>query len=175
MNKDKKQYIHFNPTQINNYGSGENSVQTIHRKAKEQIDNPMGFIDSVITLVNSVFAIIAKSLKYSIFTVVLPFIACGLLGWFLFYWFVLNPNPSLSHFVSGSFGVLGQIFAQIPAVLIIVKPFLIIGGCSILFLMVSSFVIAYLLYPKDIKGRRKCFIALFGVQLGLFLYNAFTD
>ena len=175
MNKDKKQYIHFNPTQINNYGDGENSVQTIGRVVKEQVDNPMGFIDKVVTSVNSVFVIIAKSLKYSIFTVLLPFLACGLLGWFLFYWFVMNPNPSLSHFVSGSFESAGKILAMLPAVLVISKPFLIIGGCSILFLMISSFVIAYLIYPKDKNGRRKCFMALFGVQLGLFLYNAFTD
>ena len=96
MNKAEKKYIHFNPTQINNYGSGENSVQTVHRKVKEQIDNPMGFVDSVVTSVNSVFVIIAKSLKYSIFTVILPFISCALLGWFLFYWYVLNPNPSFA-------------------------------------------------------------------------------
>ena len=175
MNGNKKQYINFNPTQINNYGSGENSVKTIHRKVKEQIDNPIGFIDSVVTSVNSVFAIIAKSLKYSIFTVVLPFVACALLGWFLFYWYVLNPDPSLDHFVSGSFGAAGEILALLPAVLVIIKPFLIIGGCAILFLMISSFVIAYLLYPNDNIGRRKCFTALFGVQLGLFLYNSFTD
>ena len=175
MNKDKKQYIHFNPTQINNYGRGENSAQTVHRKVKEQIDNPMGFIDSIVASINSIFSILVKSMKYSVLTVILPFILCAGLGWFLFYWFVFNPKPSLSHFISGSFSSGGQILAQIPAVLILIKPFLIIGGCSILFLMISSFVISYLLYPKDHIGRRKCFTALFGVQLGLFLYNAFSD
>ena len=175
MSKDNKQYIRFNPTQINDCGKGENSVQTVHRKVKEQVDNPMGFVDSVVAAVHSVFDILARGLKYSIFTVVIPFVLCAVLCWFLLYWYVLNPNPSLDHFVSGSFDAAGQILAMLPAVLVIIKPLLIIMGCSILCLMISSFVIAYLLYPNDNNGRRRCFTALFGAQVGLFLYNSFTD
>ena len=41
MVKDKKQYIQFDPTQVSKYGSGENSAQTISRKVKGVIDNPL--------------------------------------------------------------------------------------------------------------------------------------
>ncbi len=170
MNKDKKQYIHFNPTQINNYGNGENSVQTIHRKTKEVIDNPMDAVDKVVGGLNSLWSFLFKSIPYFILTVIAPFILCGSLCWFLLY-YLMNPNPNLSHFITGSFSAAGQILTQVPQIITILMPLIVIFGCAILCLILSSFIIAYLLYPKDARARRRCFTALFGAQLGMFLYN----
>ena len=170
MNKDKKQYIHFNPTQINNYGSGENSVQTIHRKTKEVIDNPMGAVDKVATGLNSLWSLLFRSIPYFILITIIPFALCTALGALLLH-YVLNPNPDLGYFISGSFEAIIKIFSHIPEAITILLPPIIVIGCGILCLALSTFIMASLLYPNNPRGKKNFFTGFFGAQLGLFLYS----
>ena len=174
MDKDKKQYIHFNPTQINNYGSGENSAQTISRKVKGAVDNPLETIDTISDGVNSLLVILFKSIPYFILTVVIPFAMCGALGFTLLY-YTMNPDPNIAHLLSGSYDAIDKIFVLIPEMIEILTPLIIIFGCAILCLSMSSFAIAYLIYPDNARKRRNCFTALFGVQLGLFIHKQLND
>lgn len=170
MVKDKKQYIHLDPTQINSNGSGENSAQTISRKIKVAIDNPLNTVDKVVGGLNSLWSFLFKSIPYFILTVIAPFAICGSLCWALLY-YVMNSAPNMNHFIGGSFNAAGQILAQVPQIITILMPLIVIFGCAILCLVLSSLIVAYLLYPEDARARRRCFTALFGAQLGMFLYN----
>ena len=170
MDKDKKQYIHFNPTQINNYGSGENSAQTISRKIKEKIDNPMDTVDQVVGGLNWLWSLLFKSIPYFILTIVLPLAVCGGLGFVLLYCATAT-SPNTSHFITGISSSITEVISLIPEVLSISLPLIIIFGCGILGILLFSLIVAYVLYPEDSVARRKCFTALFGAQLGIFLYK----
>ena len=172
MNKDEKKYIHFNPTQINNYGSGENSVQTIHRKTKEVIDNPMDTVDQVAGGLNWLWSVIFKSIPYFILIAVIPLVICTALGGILLH-YTLSPNPDLGYFISGSFEGIIKALGHIPEVITIILPPAIIIGCGIFFLFLSTLIMATLLYPNNPRGKRNFFTAFFGAQLGLFMYNTF--
>ena len=174
MNKDKKQYIHFNPTQINNYGDGENSVQTVGRVVKEQIDNPMGFIGKITSMLNSLWALIFRSIPYFILITIIPFALCVALGAILLH-YTLSPNPDLGYFIKGSFSAATEVLGLIPEVISIILPPAIIIGCGILCLALSTLIMASLLYPNNPRAKKNFFTAFFGAQLGLFLYNTFKS
>ena len=172
MNKDKKQYIHFNPTQINNYGNGENSIQTVHRKTKEVIDNPMDTVDQVAGGLNWLWSVIFKSIPSFILVVVFPFAICGALGALLLH-YTLSPNPDLGYFISGSFEAAIKVLGHIPEVITILLPPAIIIGCAVLCLALSTLIMAALVHPNNPRKRRQFFTAFFGAQLGLFIYGMF--
>ena len=174
MDRDKKQYIHFNPTQINNYGNEEKSIQTIGKTVKQQLDNPMGFVEKVTNLLNSIWKLMFRSIPYFMLITVIPLLFCVALGAVLLH-YTLSPNPDLGYFIQGSFVAVRDVLSIIPEAVSILLPPAIIIGCGILFLALSTVIMATLLYPNNPRAKRNFFTAFFGAQLGLFLYNTFKD
>lgn len=170
MSNDGKKYVYVNPTLLNK--GGENSVQTVSRKVKEQLDSPIDAVDRVAEGLNWLWSTAFKSIPYFILVVVLPFTLCTALGGLLLH-YVISPNPDVGYFVSGSFTFIVTVLGFIPEIIAIILPPALIIGCAVLCLALSTLMMASLVHPNNPRKRKQFFTAFFGAQLGLFVYGIY--
>jgi len=154
MNKDYKKYTVNNPTQINNYGSRENSAQTIWRNIQNAIKDPRSFTDSVFLIINELFSLFVKTVWLSIKLSIIPAIVIAFLG---LIFISIQQSTSLTGMLERGregFGIL--IFDGIIPLLgaALHSPMTIILGCFILFGIVMAEIFSRYSYPDDIEKRK---------------------
>jgi len=151
--KEDKKYTVNNPTQINNYGSQENSAQTIWKNIKETIKDPSNFTDHVFIIINELFKLVIRTIWLTIKLSIMPVAFVTSLGIILF---TFQQAISLDILLGHIFGGIGAVFSGAGETIphIIKSPIIIIYGCFILLSYIMAVVFSKHMYKED-KEKQK--------------------
>jgi hypothetical protein len=165
MKEDEKKYNVNNATQINDYGTQENSTQTVGRKIEELAKDPIPLYNGINNVTNSIVKSLWNIFKWGL----IPTITCLALGIVLLY-LTHNSNPSLGGMVSSVLEIFGAFILLPFKILMVAWPVLIILGVFVLYSYWMSCVMSEKLYKDPVKreiAQKAMFKAnLFGVAYG---------
>ena len=165
-----KKFIRIEKTdkEDNPCGAKENSAQTIHRKAKEAIDDQHNTVYIAAQWVNAIWSGIGKGFLLLFRVGVIPALLIFIIGYTLL---ALNMGHSGGAILEKLIATPEFLLLNIlPRLMTALLPIIIIAGCGLLFFFLVSGGIASSAYPdkKDAVKRKEVKKAMFITQSALF-------